>query len=157
MRVRVDLEVPSATIVGSDIVEFNGTIQEVIVSRSFDDVPIDVVNLDRRFDAELDQATGLLRLRGPQLVMEALDSSQIGLIVDCTSVEETGEAVLQLDASYPDETEMTDLVPDEVRVTITEATPIEQSPPARAPGESRDNDQPADSDQPGDSGAGAGT
>ncbi len=120
IRVRVNLDVPSASLVGSDIVEFNGTIQEVVVSRSFDDVPVEAVGLEPGLAAELEQTRGLLRLRGPQLVMESLDVSQIGLFVDAAQADTPGEYRIPIRARHPEATEATDIVPDEVTINVVE-------------------------------------
>jgi YbbR domain-containing protein len=77
---------PLLSIRGDGLTEFRGVVRESIMIRSFDAVPITITNLREGLRAQVEPATGSLRLEGPQREMEEYQMRESLLSVDCSAL-----------------------------------------------------------------------
>lgn len=98
--VRVRLERPDALldVVGSDIVEFNGTIREIIVARFYDAVPVELRNVPGELKVDISQRDIDVNIRGAQSRLRALLHADIELSIDMSPVTEPGVYTLAIKA-----------------------------------------------------------
>ena len=90
LRTTIDLERDLVELVGSNLVEFSGRIQERIISRTFEVVDITPEGLKDSLVIIGGPPTGSMRVSGPQLVLENIDRRTVRLVIDCSVFEEPG-------------------------------------------------------------------
>jgi YbbR domain-containing protein len=116
-KTRIGLLAPSSLVsfVGTSRVEFYGIISKVIVTREFDDVPIELENADPRYEWEVRPPFGRLVVKGPEVDLD--EGEPPGLVVDLRSVGPTGRQFhLEPIARVPDGVDVVDFEPKEVTV-----------------------------------------
>jgi YbbR domain-containing protein len=117
-RVAVVNPNPLLDIRGDGYTEFFGHIGELIMMRSFDDIPIAVSGLGAGLTAEMEINKGSVRFEGTQLLLEALVPSLNMLSVDCSGISDPGTYTLPLNVEVPPGLILSRHEPEEIRITI---------------------------------------
>ncbi len=109
---------PLMVVRGSGVVEFRGSIQELIMIRNFEQLPISVIGLNSRFAAKLSITQGAVRIEGSQNALENYTPMGSVLSIDCSNIEHTGTVTLPVAVAVPLQFELIRYEPMEVTVTI---------------------------------------
>ena len=75
---------------GGSSVEFLGLIRETVISRSFTDVGMVLLDLDERLVLAEPMGKGSIKIQGPQLVLESLTPEDLFISVDCSGLRGPG-------------------------------------------------------------------
>lgn len=130
IRLRSYIDAERASIVGSDVVEFTGSIEPVIIARFFDAITIAPVRIPDGITVALGMGSGSVRVRGAFSVMDGLTARDLRLRVDCSSMEGPGSFELPIEIITPDGVEVISVQPNRVEVT---AIAITDSPESEEP------------------------
>lgn len=117
---------PLLSIQGNAEVEFRAFIQQSIMIRSFDRLPIVISGLDERFIARPQINFGSIRLQGSQNDLERFTPDASLLSVDCSNVKEEGTYLLPLVVSTPQPFTVVRYDPVEVTIEIAPREPREE-------------------------------
>ena len=111
---------PLMVIRGAGIVEVRGFIQELIMIRNFDNLPVTVTGLNSRFNARLNVSTGSIRIEGNLNSLEGYTPWGTILSLDCSNIEESGILTLPVTVAIPPQFTLIRYEPMEVTVIIEE-------------------------------------
>jgi YbbR domain-containing protein len=119
LRVRIVLPDTLLGIAGDPFVEFKASIQEAVVSRRFEEV--ELVVLDAAPGLRLAEAlpAGSVQVQGSQLAVEALQPSQVRLVLEGEPVRRTGSWTLLTRPEVPSSVTVLDWSPKELTVLFT--------------------------------------
>ncbi|MDR0877115.1 MAG: hypothetical protein LBN21_03610 [Treponema sp.] len=92
---------PLIVIRGNGLTDFHGFIRKPVPVRNFDEVPIIITGLNRRFEAELDIGAGTVRIEGGQNQLDLFVPPPDFLTVDCSSIVVPGAYTLPVALSLP--------------------------------------------------------
>lgn len=120
IKVRVIMNNPLVKFRTSDIVEFTGTIEEVIEIKTFSDVPISVIGLDPNFRVSSELPPGRVKLQAKASTLRSMTRQDINLYVDCSSITRPGTQYLRVQTDIPSEAISLDLEPSNIEFTVTE-------------------------------------
>ena len=144
LRLRLVTPDPLVNVPGGEFVDFTARIEERIVTRTFEDVPVVVAGLrdDLRPSAPLPR--GFVQIQGRELAVEEILSDEVLLIVDATDVEQAGAVTIPVRASLPQEIKVVTYDPRQVELVI------EDAPQGPSPGADTSPDNgPAAENEPG--------
>lgn len=115
---RLKISVPStlAKIAGEPTVEFRATIQEAVVAKSLQPVPIAGIDLAARFALKAPLQTGRVEVQGPQLIVDGVRADQVRLLLDCSIVKRAGQYTLHPRPEAPSGVTVRDWEPKELTV-----------------------------------------
>ncbi|WP_169313547.1 CdaR family protein [Spirochaeta africana] len=101
IRVRLERPDPFVSFPGGDTVDYRGIIEERVVLTTFEDIDITVIDLDTEFDLVNALPSGLIRVQGSQLEIEAVQQDQLRLEITASSITEPGRHELQVRPRVP--------------------------------------------------------
>jgi YbbR domain-containing protein len=99
--VRILNDEPLIVIRGNGLIDFHGTIREQLRIQNIEDIPIKINGLDEQFSGELEITTGSVRIEGGQTMFDKLKAQDVGLYVDCFSINDQGDFLLPVLALFP--------------------------------------------------------
>lgn len=118
LRVRLVLADPLVKVTADPFVDFKATIQEAIVAKRFESVALEVVDLAPIYHLKGALPNGSVQVQGTQLAIEALESDQVKLVLDCATVRRPGQWTLHPRAEVPSTVQVLDWSPKELIVEI---------------------------------------
>jgi YbbR domain-containing protein len=101
---------------GDPFVDFKATIQEAVVSRRFEDVEIVVLDAAAGLRPTEGLGSGSVQVQGSQLAIEALQPSQVRLVLEAETVRRTGTWTLPTRSEVPSSVTVLDWSPKELTV-----------------------------------------
>ncbi len=110
-RVRIVLPNTLLRIAGDATADFRATIQESIVTRRFDAVPISTVDLSPHLAVRGPLPAGSVQVQGAQLVVDGIRSEQVRVVLDCSAVKRAGQYELHPRAEVPSSVTVPDFDP----------------------------------------------
>jgi YbbR domain-containing protein len=99
--VRILNDEPLIVIRGNGLIDFHGTIREQLRIQNIEDIPIKINGLDEQFSGELEITIGSVRIEGGQTMFDKLKAQDIGLYVDCFSINDQGDFLLPVFVLFP--------------------------------------------------------
>jgi YbbR domain-containing protein len=109
---------PLITIRGRGVTEFSGFISRVVSVRNIQNVPIRITGLDGLFSGEPESWTVNLRLEGRnQEVLDSFDLPEDFLFVDCSTIQEPGTYILNIQGEIPSSLVLA-IDPPEMKINI---------------------------------------
>jgi YbbR-like protein len=105
-------------IVGDGLVDFHAIIQESVVSRGFDSVPLVGFGIPAHLGLRSALPLGTVTLQGTQLALDAVQAGQVKLIVDFSAVHRPGEYLLHPRPEAPPGFTVLDWTPREVAAEL---------------------------------------
>jgi YbbR domain-containing protein len=121
--VRIMNEEPLLIIRGNGFIEFHGTVREQLRIQSFEGLPIRIDRLDDRFSGVLEIARGSIRIEGGQMMLGKIGDQDIGLSVDCSSINSEGDFLLPVSVFFPAMFTLLQQDPENVLVRIQRKQP----------------------------------
>ncbi|MDR2901192.1 MAG: hypothetical protein LBV20_06700 [Treponema sp.] len=103
---------------GSGVVEVQGFVQELIMVRNFDNLPITVTGLNNRFTARLNIDEGSVRVEGSQNALADYILWGTVLSLDCSNIETAGTVEIPVTVAVPPQFSLMRYEPMSVNVTI---------------------------------------
>jgi hypothetical protein len=103
---------------GNGMAEFRGQIRPSVPVRNIEEIPIAVVGLDERFEADTGGRTGSVRLEGGQMQLDLFEPAPGFLSVDCSAVTGPGTYTLPVEITLPEGLSVVRREPEEIGVTI---------------------------------------
>jgi hypothetical protein len=119
LRVRIVLPDTLLGIAGDPFVEFKASIQEAVVSRRFESVPVVVLDAAEGFTPTGELAPGSVQVQGSQLAIEALQPTQVRLVAEGGAVQRPGTWTLATRPEVPTDVTVLDWSPKEMAVPFT--------------------------------------
>jgi len=116
LRVRTVLPDELLGIAGDPFVEFKASIQEAVVSRRFESVPVVVIDAVASYKPTAELSAGSVQVQGSQLAIEALQPSQVRLVAEGASVHRSGTWTLPIRPEVPENVTVLDWSPKEMAV-----------------------------------------
>jgi len=120
-RVRIIAPNVLIRIVGDAFVDFHGTIQESLASRTFESVPLVSADLPAHLALHSALPLGTVSLQGTQLALDGLQTGQVKLLVDLSTVHRAGQYTLHPRPEVPPGFSVLDWTPREVTVDLAPA------------------------------------
>jgi YbbR domain-containing protein len=117
-RLRIMNPNPLLIIRGDGMTEFSGFIRELIMIKSFDDLPIETSGLDENLEAVLNPPAASVRLHGVQELLDSPEAAPV-LSVDCSSIDEPGTYTLPLVVTAAAELTVDRLEPETIEILVT--------------------------------------
>jgi YbbR domain-containing protein len=99
--VRILNDEPLIVIRGNGLIEFRATIREQLWIQNIDNIPIRINGLEEEFSGELEITIGSVRIEGGQTMFEKLRTQDVGLYVDCSSINDEGDFLLPVFVLFP--------------------------------------------------------
>jgi YbbR domain-containing protein len=118
VRLRVFIDAPRAEIVGSDIVEFSGSIRPIVVAKRIDGVKVVPVGVAEGVEVELRPEAGSVRVRGSTLEVDDVGASDFRIAVDCTGLSEPGVYEGAVSIEHTTNVEVISSQPPEVTIEV---------------------------------------
>ncbi len=140
---------PLIHVPGGGIVDFSARIEERIVTRTIEDVPVVVAGLRDDLRLATPLPTGFVQVQGRELAVDEILSDEVLLIVDATDVEQAGTATIPVRASLSQEIKVVNYDPRQVELVV-EAVP--QGPPAEEESPTGEDETQAEESSPADGG-----
>jgi YbbR domain-containing protein len=103
---------------GAGLVEVHGFVQELIMTRNFDNLPITITGLNNRYRARLNIEEGSVRVEGSQNALADYILWGAVLNLDCSNVETTGTVEIPVTVTVPPQFSLISYEPMSVSVTI---------------------------------------
>lgn len=136
VRVRLVRPHPLVRIPGGEVVEIRAVVNERIITRTFQDVPVVLAGLREDLESAVPLPTGVVQIQGRELVVNQVRRDEVLLLVDATDLEEPGTYALATRPSLPRDVFILNYDPRELSVRIvasiepdgTDASP--EAPPA---------------------------
>ncbi len=119
---------------GSGLVEVRGFVEELIMTRNFDNLPISITGLNNRFTAVLNISQGSVRVEGSQNALADYILWGTVLSLDCSNIETTGTVEVPVTVTVPPQFSLIRYEPMSVSVTIES---IDEENDQGAPSENR--------------------
>ncbi|MDR1374380.1 MAG: hypothetical protein LBJ24_05345 [Treponema sp.] len=116
--VRIMNRDPLLIIRGDGTTEFHGFVQELLIIRTLEGMPLTVRNPDERLTVNPETGTGSVRVEGKQLELEAYEPSAFRLFLDCSRIEREGTYTLPVQAELPEGITLIHCEPEAVRVQV---------------------------------------
>jgi YbbR domain-containing protein len=101
VKIDVDIQDPFVTISSNREVEFKGSIEEIILTKDYVDIPIRAENLDNALVWANNEQISNITLEGPKIFIEALDVEDVRMIVDLEGIRDPGEYAVNVIPSVP--------------------------------------------------------
>jgi len=117
-RVKVLSPNPLVRIVGDAAVDFHAIIQESVISRAFDGVPMAAAGIPAHLALRSTLPLGAVTLQGMQLALDSVQADQVRLILDFSAVHRAGEYTLHPRPEAPAGFTILDWSPREVTVDM---------------------------------------
>jgi YbbR domain-containing protein len=114
---------PLLIIRGSGLIEFHGVIREQLRVQNFENLPIRIDNLEDQFSGVLETGRGSVRIEGGQVRFDRIQDKEVGLSVDCSAIDSTGEYLLPVSAVVPAAFTLIRQDPENVRIQILRRQP----------------------------------
>jgi hypothetical protein len=118
MRVKTVLANPLLRVAGDSTVEFRAAIQETVLSKTFDGVEIAGLDLSPHLKLKAQPPQGSIRVRGPQLTVEAFKPDQLRLLADLTAIRRPGAYQLRVRPEAPSTAVILDYEPKEIGIEL---------------------------------------
>lgn len=118
LRAKVLAPNPLVRIVGDAVVDFHAIIQESVVSRSFDSVPIVGSGMPAHLALHSALPLGTVTLQGTQLALDTVQAGQVKLVMDFSAVHRAGEYTIHPRPEAPPGFAVLDWTPREVIVDL---------------------------------------
>jgi YbbR domain-containing protein len=103
---------------GSGVVEVQGFVEELVMIRNFDNLPITVTGLNNRFTASLNIGEGSVRVEGSQSALADYILWGTVLHLDCSNIENAGTVEIPVTVTVPPQFSLIRYEPMSVTVTI---------------------------------------
>jgi YbbR domain-containing protein len=110
---------PLIVIRGNGITEFRGFIRRSVPVRNIDDIPITLINLDERFEADMGGRAGNVRLEGSQSQLDQFEPSTGFFTLDCINIAAPGEYTLPVAINLPQGLSLLRREPVELSFTVS--------------------------------------
>jgi hypothetical protein len=117
-KVKLILPNTLVRIAGEASADFHATIQESLVERQLDSVPVLPMDLSSHLALKAPPAPGSMKIQGAQLAVDGVRADQVHLLLDCSGVKRPGQYVLHLrPEALPNATAL-DWTPRELSVDV---------------------------------------
>jgi len=120
--VRVQIINPNRLLIvrGDGTAEFKGFIKELILIRSFDNIPIQVKGLGENLEASLDPPSASIKIQGVQSLLDSVagEADALVLSVDCGGINGTGSFELPLLVTVKDGLSVERREPETIKAVI---------------------------------------
>jgi YbbR domain-containing protein len=123
LRARLAVPDPLVKVTGDSFVDFRAAIQEAVISRRFESVPLTVIDLPpglRIRDAA--RESGSVQVQGTQLAVESMTAEQVQLVLDCSTIHRPGVWRLSPRAEVPSTVSVVDWTPRELSIEFVAGT-----------------------------------
>jgi len=117
-KVKLILPNTLVRIAGDASAEFRGTIQESVVARQLDSVPVLPMDLSSHLVLKAAPAAGSMKIQGAQLAVDGVRADQVHLLLDCSVVRRPGQYVLHLRPEAVPNATVVDWTPRELSVDV---------------------------------------
>ncbi len=101
VRVRLVRPSPGITILGGDVVEFRGIVEEAVILNTFEPVETVVINLSPGLTISSALPTGSIRVQGNQLDLQTVTVDQVQIVADASRVSAPGRYTLSTRPEVP--------------------------------------------------------
>jgi YbbR domain-containing protein len=118
LHLKVNSPNPLLTIRGDGMAAFTGSVSDLIMIRTFDNLPIGISGLHDSLWANIDPVTGSARLEGSQRILENFEPPEDFLSVDLSGIAGPGTQELPVQAALPEGLTLSRQEPSSVRVFI---------------------------------------
>ncbi len=118
VTLKVETPDPLISITGNDIVEYYGIIEETIITKLFENVPIKIVNKDPEMIVDNIALEGQIKIQGPELLLEDFEALDISLNLDLRGITVPSVYTIELLPNVPAGTEIIDYQPKEISVFV---------------------------------------
>jgi YbbR domain-containing protein len=118
LKVRISPPNPFLKVVGEASVEFKATIQETVLTKRFDEVPVETVDLSPHLALKAPLQAGSVQVKGPQISVEAFKPEQVKLIADCSTLRRPGSYILHVTPAASSEVVVLDWEPKDVTIDV---------------------------------------
>ena len=105
---------------GDLIAEFRCFIRELIIINNFNNLQINVKNLEDSFEAILDPPVASVRVNGEQSMLERINANMLSLSINCIDIREPGLYELPLLIETEAEVNIARIEPEIIKVEIRE-------------------------------------
>ncbi len=122
VKVRLVLDDSYVKIKGNDSVDFYAAITEALILKSFKGIDIISLDLDPALRLASSLPAGTIRVQGPQLLVESINSGQLRLIVNCSKIKKAGRYLLPVTPDTPEGIIVLSYEPKEI---LLEFVPVE--------------------------------
>jgi YbbR domain-containing protein len=119
-RVHLAPNYSQVSLSSSDSVEVRVTIRQAVALKTFESVPITVVNLDSRLALESRLPSGSLQIQGSQEKTQAFAPNEQTFTLDLSSVRQPGTYILPVITSIPPDLLVVSQDPPELTVKVVE-------------------------------------
>jgi hypothetical protein len=119
LRVRIVMPDALLDLAGDTFVEFTASIKEAAVSRRFEGVEVIVIDTPQGIRPAEGLPAGSVQVQGSQLAVEALQPSQVRLVIEGEPVRRAGVWTLPTRAEVPSSVTVLDWSPKELAVPFT--------------------------------------
>ncbi|MDR0495454.1 MAG: hypothetical protein LBG95_07495 [Treponema sp.] len=110
---------PLFIIAGSEMASVSCIIRPLVLVRSVDGIPFNLVGLDPAFEADTGGRTGSIRIQGGQEELDAFQPSMVFFSVDCSGIHEPGTYALPVLFELPPGFSLLRREPEELNVTVS--------------------------------------
>jgi YbbR domain-containing protein len=117
LHLKVSNPDPLLTIRGDGMAVFTGSVSDLIMIRTFDNLPIGISGLSDSLWVNIDPLTGSVRLEGSQRILEHFEPPEDFLSVDLSGVAGPGSLELPVQAALPEGLTLSRQEPSTVRVS----------------------------------------
>ena len=118
VRTRVVIDEQRVRVIGSDIVEFRGTVRPVVVARVLREIAIEVDGIAPGFFATPEVGFGEAHVRGSVVSINAVERNSVRLVVDGSEITAAGEYNLPVFPVLPQGVEGLSVSPPTVTVRV---------------------------------------
>ncbi|GMO50956.1 MAG: hypothetical protein Ta2G_08720 [Termitinemataceae bacterium] len=120
-NVRILTEDPHVKITGRTNADFFGIIKGEEILRDFAELPVNIINLDEKFNGETEIKTVNLRVRGSYSAINLIDTEYQKnlLFLDCSNISEAGTYSLSLSLELPSDVSAINIDPESIEITVS--------------------------------------
>ena len=119
-RTRLLKKDPLVNISTTESIEFRATVQKSLAVKSFETVPISLLNLSEGLEPETAVPMGTLRLQSSKADLRGFDLPEGALSVDFSEIKKPGTYTLPVLAQVPGDFALQSFTPTEITITLVE-------------------------------------
>ncbi|MDR2110294.1 MAG: hypothetical protein LBP32_03200 [Spirochaetaceae bacterium] len=109
---------PLVVIRGEGTTEFTGYVEQFIMIRTIDNIPVVISGLDESFAAEPEIASGSIRIEGNKNELESYEPVGLTLTLDCSGITREGTYALPVLVTVPPEFILIRSDPEEISIHV---------------------------------------
>ena len=128
LRTRVTERHPLVSYLSSDVVEFSAEVRRAIVFKTFQDIPVEAVDLDPSLQVSGSLPVGSVRVSASRTELADFIPSPGALQVDLSGIEASGTYTLAVVPHFPEGFQVESWLPMVVALNIQAASTAEEEP-----------------------------